>query len=53
VREDTLPETGEQELDGLGASAGEALREGVGAEQHGRADDLVRIRLADTACVAA
>ena len=38
----------EQVLDRLDARAGVALRECVRAEEHRRADDLVRIRIADT-----
>ena len=34
----------EQQLDGLDAGARGALRERVRAQQHGRADDLVRVR---------
>ena len=45
-------ETAEQQLDELGPSAGAPLRERVRPEHHRRADDLVRIRLADPAGMA-
>ena len=43
----------EQQLDGHDARAGEPLRERVRAQQHRRAHDVVGVRLADTARMAA
>ena len=43
----------EQQLDELRPRAGAPLRERVRAQQHRRADDLVRVRVADAARVAA
>ena len=53
VRQHPAVEALDQELDGLDPSAGIPLRERVRAQQHRRADDLVRIRLTDAARVAA
>ena len=52
-RQHAAVEALEQQLDELGPRAGAALGERVRAQQHRRADDLVRIRLADPAGVAA
>ena len=43
----------DEQLDRLDARAGEALGERVRAQEHRRPDDLVRVRLADAAGVAA
>jgi hypothetical protein len=53
VRQDTLVQAAEQELDRLYARARVALGERVRAEQHRRAHDFVRVGLADAARVAA
>ena len=53
VRQDAAVEALEQQLDGLDARARVALGERVRAQQHRRAHDLVRVRLADAARVAA
>src|SRR5690349_8508371 len=50
---DSTPEAVEQELDGLDPRAGASLRKRVRAEEHRRAHDLVRVRVADTARVRA
>ena len=51
-REHAAAEALEQELHRLHARARMALRERVCSQEHRRADDLVRVRVADTACVA-
>ena len=53
VRDDPGVEAGEQQLDHLDARAGVALRERVRPQEHRRAHDLVRVRVADAAGVAA
>ena len=53
VREHAAVEALDQKLHGHDARAGVALGERVGAQQHRRAHDLVRVRLADAARVAA
>ena len=53
VREDAAVQALDQQLDRDDASAGVALGERVRAQQHRRAHDLVRVRLADAAGVAA
>ena len=53
VREDAAVEALDEQLDGLDARARAALRERVRAQQHRRAHDLARVRLADAARVAA
>src|SRR3954470_16209521 len=53
VREDAVVEALDQELYGDDARAGVALGEGVGAQQHRRANDLVRVWLPDATRVAA
>ena len=52
VRQNAAVEELDEQLDGLHARAGETLGEGVRAQQHRRADDLVRIGLADPAGMA-
>ncbi len=52
-RQDASVEEREEQLDGLDASARVPLRERVRAEEHRRADDLGRIRVADAARVGA
>jgi hypothetical protein len=51
-RQDAAVEALEQELHGLDARAGVALGQRVRAQEHGRAHDLVGVRLADSAGVA-
>ena len=53
VRHEPRAEDGEQQLDRLDADAGVALRERVRPEQHRGPHDVVGVRLADTAGVAA
>ena len=53
LRQDTVLETIEQPLGDLRASPGVALRKRVRAHEQRRADDLVRIGLADAASMAA
>ena len=53
VRDDPGVEDGEQQLDGLDPCARVSLRDRVRTEQHRGADDVVRVRLADPAGVAA
>ena len=53
ARQDAAVEALDQQLDGLDARARVALRERVRAQQHRGAHDLVRVRLADAAGVAA
>ena len=53
TREHAAVEALDQELDRLDSGARVALGERVRAEQHRRADDLVRVRLADPAGMAA
>ena len=53
VRQDAAVETFEQQLDRRDVRAGEPLCERVRAQEHRRADDVVRIRLADAARMAA
>ena len=53
VRDDPGVEDGEQQLDGLHAGARVSLRDRVRPQHHRRADDVVGIRLADAAGVAA
>ena len=52
ARDDAARETLEQQLDGFDPGAGRTLRERVRAQDHGGADDLRRIGIADTARVA-
>ena len=53
VRQHAAVEALDEQLDGDRARARVALRQRVRAQQHRRADDLVRVRLADPAGVAA
>ena len=53
ARQHAAVEALEQQLDGLDARARVALRERVRAQEHRRANDLVRVGLADAAGVAA
>ena len=53
VRDDPGVEHRQQQLDGLDAGAGISLRDRVRAQHHRRADDVVGIRLAHAAGVAA
>jgi hypothetical protein len=49
VRQHAADKTLEQEFDSLDARPGISLRQGVPAQQHRSANDLVRIRISDTA----
>src|SRR5688572_2302089 len=51
-RQNSASETLDEELRRLEAGSGVALGQRVGAEQHRRTDDVVRIRLADAARMA-
>jgi hypothetical protein len=51
-RHDPGREDLEEQLDRLDARPGEALCKGIGAQEHGRTHDLVRVRVADPARMA-
>ena len=53
VRQDATVEASDDQLDGVDVRARVALGEGVRTEEHRRAHDLGRIRLADAAGMAA